>query len=178
MLSPPARVRIDLRPPRPREGPSEFALIEARVREGLAAGATGLDGADESVVDEVAEWLDIDAERLSVLQEARALEAETGIPAPVFYAVSRSSVGSALEELLEVPLADLRATIDEAIADRIVDAAAVGDLDAVVPRLADAIVERCAPRRRRFAPGWWRSTACTGRRRATALGRAPQQSPP
>jgi hypothetical protein len=135
------RMRVDVRPRRTEVGPSEYTLLEERIEEGLESGAAGLDGAEPEVVDEVSEWLDVDAERLAMLQEARTLAAETGIPAPVFYAFGRSGMGTELEDLLEVPIHELRTTLDEAIAGGIIDAAPLGEVESTVEQLANLIVE-------------------------------------
>jgi hypothetical protein len=142
VLSPPARVRIDVRPPRVREMPSEYALLEQRIAENLASGVPALDGADESVLEEVSEWIDVDADRLAMLQEARALASDTGLPAPAFYALRRNGMGDTLEDLLEVPLHELRTTLDEAAADGIIDSGSLGNIDALVPELGERIIGR------------------------------------
>ena len=136
------RMRINLRPSRPAGSASEFELLEERIAEGLGDGAEGLDGAEEGVMHEVSEWLDVEPERLAMFQQARALGAETSVPAPAFYALGRSGAGLNLEDLLDVPLHELRTTLEEAAAIGIVESSALGDLDSVVQQLADQIVER------------------------------------
>ena len=114
----------------------------------------GLDGAEDSVIDEVSEWLDVDPERLMLFQQARALESDTGLPAPLFYALGRSGTGPALEELLDVPMHELRTTVEEAVADGIVDAEPLGDLDSLVERLAHQVVDH-ATRADLAPPRYW-----------------------
>ena len=72
---------------------------------------------------------------------ARALESDTGLPAPMFYAMGRSGLGPSLDELVDVPIHELRTSIDEAIAEGIVDADRFSTPDALVDRLAEQIVE-------------------------------------
>src|SRR4029453_5596426 len=69
VLSPADRTRIDIRPSRKSPAPSEYELIEEGVS-GLNTGTAALEGADESVVEEVAQWLDVDSSRLSLFQRA------------------------------------------------------------------------------------------------------------
>ena len=141
VLSPPPRARIDLRAPRIATRPSEYALLERQIAEDLDRGLDALDGADESVIDEVSNWLDVDREQLLLLHDARSLEQQTGVPAPVFYALGRSGNTPSLDDLVDVPMAELHTTIEEAIADGLIDREPVGDLHAVVDRLATQIVE-------------------------------------
>ena len=56
-LSPPPRTRIDLRVPRVASTPSEYAELERQITEDLESGAGALEGADERVIGEVADWL-------------------------------------------------------------------------------------------------------------------------
>src|SRR5262245_25022046 len=150
LLSPPQPARVDLRPRRAARGPSEYTLLERRLAEALERGPSALDGAESTVVQEVADWIDVDVERLAMFQEARALERETGLPAPGFYALGRSGIDPSFD-LIDVPAAELRTTIVEAAADGIVDADALGDVDALVEQLARHALERSlradAPRR-------------------------------
>ena len=146
------RLRVDVRPPRRGAGPSEYALLEERIAEGLESGAEALDGAESDVLVEVSDWLDVDAERLTMFQEARALGKTTGVPAPAFYALGRNGTGPALEDLLDVSAEEIRTTLREAVAEGIVEPAPLEDLDSVVGRLADQIVEH-AMRGTRSNPG-------------------------
>src|SRR5262249_49124032 len=140
------RLRVDIRLPRRADGPSEFALIDERVAEGLNSGAPGLDGAEEAVVRQVSDWLDVDAERLGLYQQARAFGAGTDIPAPVYYALGRTGTGPALDDLLDVSLDELRTTLDEAAADGIIDRAALDNDDTLIERLAGQIVDHAMSR--------------------------------
>ena len=142
VLSPPERTRIDLRAPRIVVAPSEYVELERQIAEDLDSGLAALEAADESAIDEVANWLDVDPERLTLFQEARALEQQTGVPAPVFYALGRSGTAPALDELLDVPIHELRTTIAEAAADGVIDLEPLGDVNSVVIRLARQIVEQ------------------------------------
>ena len=154
VLSPQRRTRVDLRPRRATTGPSEYALLDRRIADGLETGVAGLDGAEESVIEEVSDWLDVDAERLMMFQQARALENETGLPGPVFYALGRNGLGLDLEDLLDVPIHELRTAVEEAAADGIIDSAPLGNLDSLVEELAHQVVEHAIqPGRQPLGPG-------------------------
>ncbi len=154
LLSPGARSRVDVRPLRASAGVSEYALFEQHVALGLESGVAGLEGADESVIDEVASWLDVDSGHLALFQSARALENETAIPAPMYYALGRSGLSLAPEDLLDVPVHELRSTIEEALADGIVDSETLGDPAALADRLAARVVEDATrPGREPAQPG-------------------------
>jgi hypothetical protein len=101
----------------------------------------GIEGADETVLEEVSAWLDVDSERLMLFQSARALESDTGLPAPMFYAMGRNGLGPSLDDFVDVPIHELRTTIEEAIAEGIVDADQFSDLDSLVDQLAQQILE-------------------------------------
>ena len=141
VLSAPQRTRIDVRAPRSAGAPSEYAALERQIAEDLEGGVGAIEGADESVIDEVSNWLDVDPEQLTLFQEARHLEQQTGVPAPAFYALARGGIAPALDNLLDVPLHELRTTIEEAAADGAIDLESLGDVDTVVDRLAAQIVE-------------------------------------
>ena len=148
------RMRIDVRPARRAEAPSEYARFEARIAEGLKSGTSGLEGAEADVLEEVSDWLDVDAERLAMFQHARALETSTGIPAPAFFALARTGMPIELEELLDVPVHELRTTLDEAVAGGIIEAAPLGDVEALVEQLAHHILERAMdPEAQALCPG-------------------------
>src|SRR6185295_10273790 len=136
------RMRVDIRSPLTAARPSEFSLFERRIGESLQSGASALDGAEASVLQEVSDWLDVDAERLALFQQSRALEAATGVPAPAYYALGRSGMSIELEDLLDVPLSELRTTIEEAAATGIVDRAPLGNVEQLVEQMAHHIVER------------------------------------
>ena len=76
-----------------------------------------------------------------LFQEARSLGQQTGVPAPVFYALGRDGSVPTLDELLDVPIYELRTAIEEAAADGVIDLEPLGDVHAVVDRLAAKIVE-------------------------------------
>ena len=137
-------LRIDVRAPRRGNGPSEFALVAERIAEGLDSGAEGLDGAEDEVIREVSDWLDVDAERLALYQEARALEAKTGVPAAAYYALGRTGTGPAPDRLVDASIAELRTTLEEAVAEGLVDRDTLGDLDPLVARIADQVVTQTA----------------------------------
>jgi hypothetical protein len=142
VLVPTRRTRVDLRPRRASGGPSEYLLLERRIVEELQTGLAGLDSVEESAaIEEVSDWLDVDAERLMMFQRARALQSETGLPGSVFYALGRSGMGLAVEDLLDVPIYELRTTIEEAAANGIVDSDLIGNLDSLVEQLAHHVVE-------------------------------------
>jgi hypothetical protein len=141
VLSAPQRTRIDVRAPRIASVPSEYVQLERQLAEDLERGIAALDDADESAIDEVSNWLDVDPEQLMLFQEARHLEQQTGVSAPVFYALGRSGTAPALDNLLDVPIHELRTTIEEAAADGVIDLESLGDVDTVVDRLAAQIVE-------------------------------------
>ena len=141
VLSPPSRTRIDLRAPRLATLPSEYALLERQIAEDLDRGIDALDGAGESVIDEVSTWLDVDREQLLLFHDARSLEQQTGVPSPVFYALGRTGTAPSLDDLVDVPVSELHTTIVEAIADGLIDREPLGDLHDVVERLASQIVE-------------------------------------
>ena len=121
-------------------GPSEYALFERHVAEGLEAGVAGLDGADESVIEEVSEWLDVDAERLTLFQQARALEGRDRASRRRCSTRSGAAAWAGRSRIcIDVPIHELRTTIEEAVADGIVDAARCSATSsALVERLADA----------------------------------------
>ena len=142
VLAPPPRAAVNLRTRRDSSiEPSEYALLEGRVAGALAAGVESLDAAEAEVIDEVSEWLDVDADRLALLQHSRVLARETGVPGEVFYALGRSGMEVALEALLDTPRHELRTTLEEAVADRIIDPRSLGSLDTAVEQLAGAIVD-------------------------------------
>jgi receptor-binding and translocation channel-forming TcA subunit of Tc toxin/ABC toxin-like protein/neuraminidase-like protein/PA14 domain-containing protein len=141
LLSPPRQARINVRPGRPSEIPSEYALLDREIADALETGASAIEGAEETVIGEVAEWLDIDADRLALFERSRALEDDTGLPASMFYAMGRSGLGTSLDDLVEVPIHELRTTLHEAIADRIVDAEPLGNVDALVDQLGHQVIE-------------------------------------
>ncbi len=103
VVSPARRTRVDLRPRRVSVGPSEYVLLERRITEQLETGVAGIDRVDASALEEVSGWIDVDAERLMMFQQAQALENETGLPGSVFYALGRTGTGIALDDLLDVP---------------------------------------------------------------------------
>jgi hypothetical protein len=141
LLSPPLRARMDIRPAHAPELPSEYQLLGERLQADVRGGVASLDGAEAEVIDEVADWLEVEPDRLELVQKARALEQETGVPAPIFYALGRGGLGIALEDLIDVPLAELRTTIEEAAADRIIDGALLSDLDTSLERLGSLIID-------------------------------------
>src|SRR5262249_11812715 len=122
--------------------PSEYARLERHVAGELESGVAGLDGAEAAVIEQVAEWLDVDADRLMMLQQARALESETGLPAPLFYGLGHGGAGLTVEELVDVPIHELRAAVEEALADNIVEPDRLASLDAHLEQLAHHVVAR------------------------------------
>lgn len=142
LLSPPSSTRIDLRIPADTAGPSELALLEQRAASALEGGLAALDGLAPEVIGEVAGWLDVEPERLRLLQRARALGAETDLPPAVFYALGRSGLSPELADLADASLGALRLAADEAVDSGIVDGAALDDpgplLEAVAARALDA----------------------------------------
>ncbi|HEX4568505.1 MAG TPA: neuraminidase-like domain-containing protein, partial [Vicinamibacterales bacterium] len=140
------RFRIDVRPPRRRDGPSEFALLESRVAGALESGAEALDGAESDVVRQVSEWLDVDPERLEMYQQARTLGDRTGVPPAAFYALARSGAGCDLDGLLDVSSAELKTTLQEAAAEGIVDGEGLGSVETLVEHLSGRIVDHVMQR--------------------------------
>jgi hypothetical protein len=154
LLAPGEQARVDVRLAPAPSGPSEYAFFERQLSEGLSTGLAGLEGADETVVEEVAGWLDVDPARLALFKQARALSGETALPAPAFYALGRSGLGLAAEDLVELPVHELRTTLDEAVAAGIVDAAGLGEMEGLVERLArHAVQEVVRPGHEAEQPG-------------------------
>ena len=154
LLAPTARERIDVRLPHAPAGPSEYAFFERQLAEGLTAGLASLEGADEEVLQEVAEWLEVDPAQLALFKQARALEGETALPGSAFYALGRGGLGLEAEDLVDVPVHELRTTVEEAVAAGVVDAEALGEMDALVERLARHVVDEAVrPGREARSPG-------------------------
>src|SRR5260370_11879971 len=103
VVSPARRTRVDLRPRRVSVGPSEYVLLERRITEQLETGVAGIDGVDASALEEVSGWIDVDAERLMMFQQARALENETGLHGSGVYPLGPTRTGIPLYDLLAVP---------------------------------------------------------------------------
>ncbi len=139
---PPAQARIDVRTRPSGPEPSEFALIEQQLGEGLRSGVSGLEGVDESVIEEVSNWIDVDPDHLRMFQQAHALGKDAELPPPIFYALQRGGAPAAPGDWIDVPVHELRTTITEAAADGIVDGESIADVDAAVDRLADYVVDR------------------------------------
>ena len=120
---------------------SEYAILEAEIGS-LESGVDALEGAEDSVVEEVSQWLDVDADRLQLFQVSRELERETDIPAAAFYALGRSGAGPELDDLIDVPVHELRSTLEDAVREGIIEAASLGDVEVLSTRLAERILEQ------------------------------------
>ncbi len=153
-LSPPARLKMDLRAPAGATRLSEYQRLERRVGGGLQAGVAGLDGLTPELIEEVAGWLELEPDRLALLQQARLREAETGLPATMFYGLGRAGLPLDLEDLAEVPRADLRTTLEEMIASGTSCQELHADLEGTVARLGEAAIARILePGRQATRPG-------------------------
>jgi hypothetical protein len=135
VLSPAASARIDLRAPRGARAIPEQAAVERRLASALDGGVETLDGLEPRAVAELAEWLDLEPDRLAALQRARALAAEIGVPVAVPYALGRAGVPLELAALAEVPAHALRTTVEEAVASGIVDGGVLDALDSALDAL-------------------------------------------
>jgi hypothetical protein len=154
LLSPPGRARVDLRPPAGTGQISEYLQLQRRVGAELQAGVAGLDALAPEVVEEVASWLHLETDRLLLLQQARLLEAENGLPGALFYGLGRCGLPLALEDLAEVPLAQLRTTVEEAVAGGITCREILPGLEATLDRLGERVVDRLLePGRQAVRPG-------------------------
>jgi len=141
IVAPPARVELELELPDGPRPASEHAELQQLVAAELAGGMAALDGLDAAALDEVAEWLEVEPERLLLLQHTRALEARTGLPGGLYYALGRSGLPVEPEALADVPLAELRTTLEEAVADAIVGPELLEGLDATLERLASVAID-------------------------------------
>ena len=147
-------VHLELESAHAPEDPSEYAVLETEIADRLESGVSALDGAEDVVVEEVSDWLGVDPERLRLFQLSRELEHETAIPAPAFYALGRSGASPELDDLIDMPIDELRATLEDAVDEGIVDAEALGDVEATVTRLAEQIIDRAmAEDREAVEPG-------------------------
>ena len=139
--APPQRARIDLRPPRNGRAPSEFAVLEQHLRSQLGSGPEILDGLESSALDEVTAWLEIEPYRVAMLQRTRVLESQTGVPAELFYAIGHCGMSLELAELVDVSVEELRTTIKEAVARRVVGGNVLENLEPMLDRLAACVAE-------------------------------------
>ena len=154
VLAPGPSTRINLRPRQVAGVQSEYDLLQRRIADGLTSGVAALDGVEESAVEEVSSWIDVDADRLLMLQQARTLGDQTSLPPAIFYALGRSGTGASLDDLVDVPIDELRTTIQEAAAAGIIDSSLLADSDAVVERLAREVVDQAIrPGREAPLPG-------------------------
>ena len=151
VLSAPAQLRIDLHPRRSR-GPSEYTLLQQHVGLELGGGLEAVQALRAEALVEVAAWLRIEPERLTLLVAALRLEAETRVPAPAYYGLGRSGLPLALEELYDVSEEELSTTLAEAVASGWIEP--LEDLDGVVGRLSQQLVEHALqPRAGAATPG-------------------------
>jgi hypothetical protein len=154
LLSPPPRARIDLRPSAGAGQVSEYLRLQRRVGAELQAGVAGLDALAPEVLQEVAGWLQLDTDRLLLLQQARLLEAETALPGALFYGLGRCGLPLTLEDLAEVPLLQLRTTVEEAVAGGIACQEILPGLPVALDRLAEVVIDRLLePGRQAVRPG-------------------------
>ncbi|MGD8588906.1 MAG: neuraminidase-like domain-containing protein, partial [Chromatiales bacterium] len=123
-------------------GPCEYALLEERLDTEVEAGAGTLDGLSAEALFELADDVDVEPERLALLQRVRALEAETGLSGQLFYALGQSGMSLELAELIDFPRSELKSTVLAAVDDEIVDESVLQDLDSALARLSQLVVER------------------------------------
>lgn len=71
----------------------------------------------------------IEAEKLALLERARELEAQTSVPAKVFYALGHRGLPLELHALVDVSLSELRGTVEAAVEDEIIDATSLQGVD-------------------------------------------------
>jgi hypothetical protein len=135
-------IRVDLRMPGGDRGPSEYELLEDRFHSEIEAGSAILDGLSPDALFELADEIDVEPERLALLQRVRALEAETGLPAPIFYALGSNGLSVELVDLIDVPQSELRATINAAIDDEIISETMTQDVDTLLAQLSESVVEQ------------------------------------
>jgi hypothetical protein len=121
VLGPARRLRLDLRPLRRDSGPSEYSWLLQRMAAELADGEQALDSLSAEAVEQICDWLEIDAEQLLILQRARILRSETGVATAVFYALGRAGVPLQLADLIDVPRHALATVLEDAARDGVVD---------------------------------------------------------
>ncbi|MDJ0721344.1 MAG: hypothetical protein QNJ04_06930, partial [Desulfobacterales bacterium] len=136
------RARIDLQMPGSQGAPSEYELLADRLHGEIEAGPAILDGLSPEALFELADEIDVEPDRLELLQRARGLKHETGLPAAMFYALGRNGMSIELEDLIDVPREELRATIIAAADDMIVNESMVPDLEALLAELAERVRDR------------------------------------
>lgn len=140
VLSPERQTKIDIRVSDSLPRLSEYALLEQHIEDQQAAGTETLDGLQGKALLEVAGWFDLEPERLMLLQSARQNEGRTGISAQLFYALGSRGLPLELEDLIDVPLVELRTTVEEAVADEIVDRSVLEGIDQTLQELGEKIV--------------------------------------
>ncbi len=118
--------------------PSEAGSLSeyAAVQELVGAEIETVDELEDEAIDELARGVGVDAERVALLYRAQQLEAQTGLPGALFYALGRGRLPIEPHELVDLPVAELRVTIEEAVADGTVGADLLEDLDAVLEQLS------------------------------------------
>ena len=136
------RLRVDLRISGGVNGPCEYELIEDRLYREREAGPAVLDGLSSDALFELADAIDVEPERLALLQRVRALEVETGVSGPIFYALGRNGLSIELEDLIDVPLSELRATIVASVDDQIVDETTLQGIAGRLARLSELVLDR------------------------------------
>ena len=142
VLGPARRLRVDLRPLRRESGPSEYEWLLRRMAAELAEGEQALDNLSAEAVEQICDWVEIDAEQLLLLQRARMLQAETGVPTQVFYALGRSGVPLQLAELIDVPRHALATALEDAARDGIIDGEVLQNLEDRLDVMRERIVQR------------------------------------
>ena len=149
-----ASTRIDLRVPADWQTTSEFDLLERRLSARLDAGIQTLDRLTDEGIAELARWLHMEAGSLLLLRQARALEAETTLPAAVFYALGRKTLRISLEDLVGVPQSHLRTSLREAVAERFIDRSLLDDLEPLLQALKERVLDHSVhPERDPATPG-------------------------
>ena len=136
------RNRVDLQMPGVARGSSEYELLEDRLHSEIEEGSAILDGLSAEALFELADEIDLEPERLALLQKVRVLEAETGLPASIFYALGHSGLSIELEELIDVPRSELRATIVSAVDDEIIDESTLDNIESLLIQLSEKVIER------------------------------------
>ncbi|MBT8342960.1 MAG: hypothetical protein HKP58_00620, partial [Desulfatitalea sp.] len=136
------RARVDLHMPGGKENPCEYELLEDRMFGEIEEGPAILDDLSADDLFELADEIDVEPERLALLQRVRALAVETGLPAPMFYALGGNGMSVELADLIDVPLAELHATITAAIDDGIVNETQVQGVASLLAQLSERVLDR------------------------------------
>jgi|GEM_PF-1982115 len=140
LLHPEGLARLDLHTSSIESVP-ELQRLRSAVQEELPEGVSALHGLDDDTLDEVAGWLDIEEDHLMLLVRTEELEAATGAPASLMYALGRAGLPTELEALVDVPTHELRATLEGSIADGVIEPTREVT-DESLARLTNAVADR------------------------------------